>query len=91
MRTETVEILNKAGLHARPASLFVRAASSFKSEVSLEKGGKKVTAKSILGVLSLGIRLGDEVVLRCQGPDEEEALTQLTELVYSKFGEKDEG
>ncbi|CAA7600119.1 Phosphotransferase system, HPr histidine phosphorylation site [Acididesulfobacillus acetoxydans] len=90
MRTETVTILNETGLHARPASLFVQTASRFKAEVSLEKSGKRVTAKSILGVLSLGVTQGDQVVLTCVGPDEEEALGQLVELVHSKFGEKSE-
>jgi phosphotransferase system HPr (HPr) family protein len=87
MRSEKVTILNETGLHARPASIFVNTAAKFKSDLLIQKGEKQVNAKSILGVLSLGISKGTEITISAQGPDEEEAVSKLTELIQSEFNE----
>lgn len=88
MTEKTVEIKNKTGLHARPAALFVQAASKFSSQIWVEKENKKVNAKSIMGIMSLGVAQGNTVKLIADGSDEEEAIKALVELVDSKFGEE---
>lgn len=87
MISETITITNETGLHARPASVFVNTASKFRSELMLQKGEKQVNAKSILGVLSLGISKGTEISISAEGPDEEEAIRALLELASSNFNE----
>lgn len=87
MISETITITNETGLHARPASVFVSTASKFTSELMLRKGEKQINAKSIMGVLSLGITKGTEITISADGPDEEEALGALVELTQSNFGE----
>lgn len=87
MISETITITNETGLHARPASVFVNTAAKFKSELTIQKGEKQVNAKSILGVLSLGISKGSEIILSAQGPDEEEAIRSLVELAGLNFNE----
>jgi len=84
----TVKLTNKVGLHARPAVLFVETAKRFKSDIRVEKDGKEVDAKSILGVLSLGAEYGSVITIRVNGEDAKEALKALVELVESKFGEE---
>lgn len=84
-----VTLLNKVGLHARPASIFVQTAKKFKSEIRVEKDGKEVDAKSILGVLSLGAECGNIITIKVNGEDAEEALKTLVELVNNRFGEKE--
>lgn len=84
---KTVKLLNKTGLHARPAALFVAQANKFKSSISLEKDGKLVNAKSIMGVMSLGAGSGSVINIIANGTDEEEALDSLVKLIESKFGE----
>jgi len=86
----TVKLLNKVGLHARPAVLFVQTANQFKSEITVTKkgGDKQANAKSILDVLSLGAEYGDVITIRAQGGDQEEALKALVELVKNKFYEE---
>lgn len=88
MRTEKVTLLNESGLHARPASLFVKTGSKFKADLTIQKEEKIVNAKSILGILSLGIAKGEEVILAAQGPDEEEAISELVKLIQAKFNEE---
>ncbi|HYF83863.1 MAG TPA: HPr family phosphocarrier protein [Clostridia bacterium] len=87
MKSEKVTIINETGLHARPASIFVNMAAKFKSELMVQKGEKQVNAKSILAVLSLGISKGTEITISAQGPDEEEAVSKLVELIQLKFNE----
>lgn len=82
-----VTIVNETGLHARPASMFVKKASEFKSAVELIYNGEKVNAKSIMGIMKLGLAKGTEVVISTSGEDEEEALNAMVELVESGFGE----
>jgi phosphocarrier protein len=87
MISETITITNETGLHARPASVFVSTATKFKSELTLLKGEKRVNAKSIMGVLSMGITKGTEITISAEGPDEEEAAGALLELIKSNFNE----
>ena len=88
MTTATASIQNKTVIHARPASVFVQTAAKFKSKVEIEANGKKVDAKSILMIMSLGLAKGTDVKLIADGPDEEEAVKTLKELIDSKFGEE---
>ncbi len=78
---------NQVGLHARPATFFIQKANEFKSSIWVEKDERRVNAKSLLGVLSLGIVKGTEVALIADGPDEEAAVTALVELISSDFSE----
>lgn len=82
-----VVLNNEAGLHARPASLLVAAASKFSSNIFIVKEGKEYNAKSILGVLSIGASKGTRLKIRAQGEDEVEAVEALKELVDNNFGE----
>ena len=82
-----VVIKNASGLHARPAGMFVKKAAEFKSLVEVEAKGKKVNAKSIMGIMSLGLAQGDEVKVIATGEDQETAVNALVELVEGGFGE----
>ncbi|MFU1715775.1 HPr family phosphocarrier protein [Bacillus amyloliquefaciens] len=79
-----VEVRLKTGLQARPAALFVQEANRFASDVFLEKNGKKVNAKSIMGLMSLAVSTGTEVTLIAEGDDEEEALEKLSAYVQEE-------
>lgn len=83
---ETV-VNNQVGLHARPATFFIQKANEFKSSVWVEKEERRVNAKSLLGVLSLGIVKGTAITLIADGPDEEAAINALVELINSDFSE----
>ncbi len=85
MITRNVTIQNTVGLHARPATFFIQKANSYKCSIWVEKDDRRVNAKSLLGVLSMGIVQGMTVTLIADGVDEEEALTGLEELVKSEF------
>ena len=87
MKSCTVIIQNSEGLHARPATFFIQKANSFKSSIWVEKGDRRVNAKSLLGVLSLGIVQDMEITLLADGEDENEALEGLIELINTAFGE----
>ena len=87
MTEATTTIENKTGIHARPASVFVQKASSFKSKVQLKAKGKTVDAKSILMIMSMGLVKGTEITICADGPDEEAAVKELKALVDAKFGE----
>ena len=80
-------ITNNIGLHARPATFFIQKANSFKSSIWIEKEDRKVNAKSLLGVLSLGIAKGMVVTLVADGQDENAAIAGLVELIDSGFSE----
>ena len=80
-------ITNNIGLHARPATFFIQKANTFKSSVWIEKDDRKVNAKSLLGVLSLGITKGMTVTLIADGSDEVAALDALEDLINSGFAE----
>lgn len=87
MREQTLEITNKIGLHARPAALLVKTAAVFKSEIALIKSDKSVSAKSMLAVMSAGIKAGDTITVRASGEDEEQALTAVAALIKADFQE----
>ena len=87
MTQRDVAITNNIGLHARPATFFIQKANSFKSSIWVEKDDRKVNAKSLLGVLSMGIAKGMTVTLIADGQDEETAINALVELVQTGFAE----
>lgn len=87
MITKEVVINNQVGLHARPATFFIQKANEFKSSIWVEKEERRVNAKSLLGVLSLGIVKGTAVTIIADGTDEEEAIVTLSELIDSDFSE----
>ncbi|MEO6462316.1 MAG: HPr family phosphocarrier protein [Candidatus Eisenbacteria bacterium] len=80
-------ITNGIGLHARPCSMFVNLASRFRSEVFVTRDGVEVNGKSILGLMMLAAEPGAAIVVRAEGPDEDEALAALAKLVEENFGE----
>ena len=85
MVTRDVTIQNSVGLHARPATFFIQKANSFKSSMSVEREDRRVNAKSLLGVLSLGIVKGMEITLVADGPDEAEAIEELTNPIEKEL------
>ena len=87
MVTRNLTMQNGVGLHANPASLFIRKANSYKSSIWIEKDDCRVNAKSLLGVLSLGILGGSEIRIIADGSDEQAAVDGLVELVESGFAE----
>ena len=87
MFLKEVVIQNQVGLHARPATFFIQKANEYKSSIWIEKEERKVNAKSLLGVLSLGITKGTSVTISAEGGDEEAAVSGLVELVTSDFAD----
>ena len=85
MFVKDVTVENQVGLHARPATFFIQKANEFKSSIWVEKDERRVNAKSLLGVLSLGIIGGTSIRISADGADENEAVDQLVELVQSGF------
>lgn len=87
MFVKDVMVQNQVGLHARPATFFIQKANEFKSSIWVEKEERRVNAKSLLGVLSLGIMGGTAIRIIAGGPDEETAVDELVKLVESGFAE----
>ena len=87
MYVKDVLVQNQVGLHARPATFFIQKANEFKSSIWVEKEERRVNAKSLLGVLSLGIMGGTKIRIIAGGPDEEHAVEELVKLVESGFAE----
>ncbi len=87
MFSREVVVQNQVGLHARPATFFIQRANEFKSSVWVEKDERKVNAKSLLGVLSLGITKGTKINVIADGSDEQEAVAVLVQLIDSNFAE----
>ena len=85
--SKEVTINNQVGLHARPATFFIQKANEFKSSIWIEREERRVNAKSLLGVLSLGIVKGTAVNIVAHGVDENEAIATLSELIDSDFSE----
>ena len=81
MMRETITILNEHGLHALPASRFVKLAEKFRSDVKIMKDGIEVSGKSIMGILTLACEKGSKVVLTCNGKDEKEAFAALKKIL----------
>jgi phosphocarrier protein HPr len=88
MAERQVQIVNKNGLHARPAAEIVKTAGKFASDVTLVRDDLEVNGKSIMGVMMLAAECGATITLRATGPDEDVALDTLATLVSSKFGER---
>ncbi len=87
MFSKEVVVQNQVGLHARPATFFIQKANEFKSSIWVEKDERKVNAKSLLGVLSLGITKGTAITIMADGADEEGAVNTLVDLIASNFVE----
>ncbi len=88
MEEATITILNKLGIHVRPAALIVQLASKFESEIKLNKDGVEVDAKSIMGVMMLAAGMGSKLKITAEGRDEKEAIAALGGLVEAKFNEE---
>jgi phosphocarrier protein HPr len=84
---QSVQILNKNGLHARPAAEMVKAAAKFKSDITISREDIEVNGKSIMGVMMLAAECGSTILLRASGPDAQEAVSALATLVAGRFGE----
>ncbi|MBI2297005.1 MAG: HPr family phosphocarrier protein [Betaproteobacteria bacterium] len=87
MLQREVEIINKLGLHARAAARLTQVAGQFKSGVWLNRNGRRVNAKSIMGVMMLAAARGSKVVVEAEGPDEQEAMKAVTRLIAGSFEE----
>ena len=83
-----VQIINKLGLHARPAAEIVKTAAKFECNITLTRDDLEVNGKSIMGVMMLAAEFGSTIALRADGPDEEQAVDALAALVASKFRER---
>ena len=88
MQQRDVEIVNKLGLHARPSARLTQLASSFTSDVFMSRNGRRVNAKSIMGVMMLAAARGSTITLETNGDDEMEAIDALAGLISSGFGEE---
>ena len=87
MIKEKITLQNETGLHARPAGELAKLAATFKCNINLNANGKKVSAKSILGIMSLGIKASTEIEIECNGEDEETAMAEILKAFENKFGE----
>jgi len=87
MQIESITIINKLGLHARASAKLTRLAGDFESEVWISRGGRRVNAKSIMGVMTLAAARGTVVELETSGPDEVQAMAALKALINDYFGE----
>ena len=83
-----VTIVNKLGLHARPAAQLVQRASKFEAEISLKRYNLEVNAKSIMGVMMLAAEMGSKILIVASGPDEREAVEAIAQVIQGKFGEE---
>ncbi|HEY5087730.1 MAG TPA: HPr family phosphocarrier protein [Gemmatimonadaceae bacterium] len=88
MAERTVTIVNKNGVHARPAAEIVKAAGKFASNITIVRDDLEVNGKSIMGVMMLAAECGSQIVLRATGPDADAAIEALAQLVAAKFGER---
>ncbi len=87
MYSREITVTNQVGLHSRPATFFVQKANTFESSIWVEKDERRVNAKSLLGVLSLGVTQGEVITVVANGSDEKEAVDCLTELIKSDLAE----
>ena len=87
MVERSVKIVNKNGLHARPAAEVVKAASKFKSEITIVRDDLEVNGKSIMGVMMLAAEFGATLTIRANGPDAQQAVDGIAELIAQRFGE----
>lgn len=87
MVSKTLTVVNPSGLHLRPAGVLSQTAMKFKSDIIVEYGEKRIVAKSVLNVMAAGIKSGAQIVLICDGEDEEEAIKTMAEAIESGLGE----
>ena len=87
MIKEKITLQNETGLHARPAGELAKLASAFKSNINLNVDGKTVNAKSILGIMSLGIKANTEIEIECDGEDEDKAMEEILKAFENNLGE----
>jgi phosphocarrier protein HPr len=85
---KAVTIINRLGLHARPAAMFVRIASRYRCEVWVAKEGEQINGKSIMGLMMLAAGQGSKLTIKCEGPDADKAMEELEELIQKKFSEE---
>ncbi|MFA5858822.1 MAG: HPr family phosphocarrier protein [Elusimicrobiota bacterium] len=83
-----IKIVNKLGLHARPAAMFVQTTSKFKSKIKVIKDDQEVDGKSIMGLLMLAAEFGSELVVKAEGPDEKQVVEAVQKLIMNKFEEE---
>ena len=88
MVEKTVTIINRAGIHARPASVIVEKTKDFKASIYFEHAGQQINAKSILGIITLGAAYGSEIKISANGVDEQQAVDTLARLFETKFEEE---
>lgn len=88
MYEQTVRVINRAGVHARPAALLVQAAKDFACEILMEKDNDRINGKSIMGVITLGAAYGSTIKIIANGKDEEDAVKTLVRLFETKFEEE---
>jgi phosphocarrier protein HPr len=88
MTERTIEIVNKNGLHARPAAEIVKLSAKFKSDITIVRDDLEVNGKSIMGVMMLAAEFGSNILVRANGPDAEQAVNAIADLVAAKFGER---
>ncbi len=88
MREQEISILNRAGIHARPAALIVQKASEFESSILMEKDGNQINAKSIMGIITLGAIHKSVIKIRTEGSDEDEAMAAIVSLFENRFEEE---
>ncbi|HEX6829818.1 MAG TPA: HPr family phosphocarrier protein [Burkholderiales bacterium] len=87
MQQREIEVVNKLGLHARASAKLTQVAGQFQSEIWLTRNGRRVNAKSIMGVMMLAANKGSTLSIETSGPDEEAAIDALSQLIHDKFGE----
>lgn len=87
MRRQEVEIINKLGLHARASAKLTETAARYKSDVWVSRNGRRVNAKSIMGVMMLAAAKGSRIMIETEGPDEQDAIAAIATLVATRFGE----
>ena len=82
-----ITIINRLGLHARPAAMFVRIASRYRCEIWVEKEGEQINGKSIMGLMMLAAGQGSKLLVRCEGADADKAMEELEDLINRRFNE----
>ncbi len=87
MVSKEIVVQNQVGLHARPATFFIQKATEFKSSIWVTKDDRRINAKSLLGVLSLGVTRGTTITVTADGPDEQDAVDALDALIASNFAD----
>ena len=85
--SKELTIINRLGLHARPSAMFVKTASRFRAEIWVEKDGERVNGKSIMGLMMLAAGQGSKLQVVCEGPDAENALSEIEAIILRKFDE----